>query len=144
MEYCTKEEYASRQCEVTNPVIKTQWINEFLYETEKSSPIYSSIGTNNEGDVFFESSLGTPYSTKRLFTLKDDGREYIDGIKRNIVNLGNNMFSKFGTGAVVTINQHKCYMKFASNESLEFYDFDDKKYTFANLKEKLGGYEIKS
>ena len=144
MEYCTKEEYASRQCEVTNPVIKTQWINEFLYETEKSSPIYSSIGTNNEGDVFFESSLGTPYSTKRLFTLKDDGREYIDGIKRNIVNLGNNMFSKFGTGAVVTINQHKCYMKFAANESLEFYDFDDKKYTFANLKEKLGGYEIKS
>jgi hypothetical protein len=102
------------------------------------------MGTNDEGNIFFESSLGTPYSTKKLFKFKNDGREYIDGIKRNIINLGNNMFSKFGTGAVVTINQHKCYMKFASNESLEFYDFDDKKYTFANLKEKLGGYEIKS
>ena len=144
MEYCTEAQYSNLECNVTNPVIKKQWINEFLYERESSPKIYSSIGTNDEGDVFFESSLGVPYSTKKLFTLKSDGREYIDGIKRNVVNLGNDMFSGFGTGAVVTINGHKCYMKLASNGSLEMYDFDDKKYTFANLKEKLGGHEIKS
>ena len=143
MEYCTPKQYSDLECNVTNPVIKKQWINEFLYETEKSSKIYSSIGSSGEGDVFFESSLGEPYSTKKLFTLKSDGREYIDGIKRNVVNLGNDLFSGFGAGAVVTINGHKCYMKL-SNESIEMYDFDDKKYTFANLKEKLGGYEIKS
>ena len=143
MTYCTLEEYSSQKCTISNSVIKKQWINEFLYETEKSSPIYSSIGTSNQGDVFFESSLGTPYSTKRLFTLKDDGREYIDGIKKNIINSGNNMYSKFGIGAVVTINAHRCYMKLSHNESLEMYDFDDKKYTFASMKEKFG-YEIKS
>jgi hypothetical protein len=138
MTYCTLEEFASQKCTISNSVVKKQWINEFLYETEKTSPIYSSIGTSNQGDVFFESSLGTPYSTKRLFTLKDDGREYIDGIKKNIINSGNNMYSKFGIGAVVTINDHRCYMKLSHNESLEMYDFDDKKYTFASMKEKFG------
>ena len=143
LEYCTAQQYSNLECNVTNPVIKKQWINEFLYETEKSLPIYSSIGTDDEGDVFLETNLGMPYSTKRLFTLKSDGREYIDGIKRNIINLGNNYFSKSGEGVVVMINGHKCYMKLAANESLEMYDFDDKKYTFANLQEKLG-YKVKS
>jgi hypothetical protein len=135
LEYCTPQQYANLECNVTNPVIKKQWINEFLYENEKSLPIYSSVGTDDEGDVFLETNLGKPYSTKRLFTLKSDGREYIDGIKRNIINLGNNYFSNTGIGAVVTLNGHKCYMKLAANESLEMYDFDDKKYTFANLEQ---------
>ena len=141
MEYCTKAQYDNEECKVANSVIEKQWINEFLYETEASLPIYSSIGGNDQGDVFFESSSGLPFSQKKLFTLKSDGREYIDGIKRNIINLGNDKFSNFGTGAVVTINGHKCYMKLAANESLEMYDFDDKKYTFANLKEKFG-YDV--
>ena len=47
------------------------------------------------------------------------------------------MYSKFGNGAIVTINEHKCYMKLSANESLELFDFDDKKFTFANLREKL-------
>ena len=79
--------FFTKKCIVSNSVVQKQWINEFLYETEKTSPIYSSIGHSGAGDVFFESSLGVPYSTKRLFTLKDDGREYIDGILRNTVNL---------------------------------------------------------
>ena len=143
IKYCTMEEFSSEVCIISNSIAKKQWINDFLYETEKESPIYSSIGTNNEGDVFFESSLGTPYSTKKLFTLKVDGREYIDGIKRNIINLGNDMYSKSGIGAVVTINNHKCYLKLSFNESIEMYDFDDKKYTFAKIKE-IFGYEIMS
>ena len=133
LDYCTPEEYASKKCIVSNSVVQKQWINEFLYETEKTSPIYSSIGHSGAGDVFFESSLGVPYSTKRLFTLKDDGREYIDGILRNTVNLGNDMSSKFGIGVVVTINSHQCYLKLS--ESIEMYDFDDKKYTFAKFKD---------
>jgi hypothetical protein len=144
MEYCTFDQYKSLECNITNPVIRTQFINEFLYGTEKSFPIYSSFGTNDLGEAFFENNMGLPLSQKTIYTLKSDGREYIDGIKKNIINSGNNMYSKFGSGAIVTINEHKCYMKFSANESLEFFDFDDKKYTFANLREKLGGYEIQS
>ena len=96
MEYCTKAQYDNEECKVANSVIEKQWINEFLYETEASLPIYSSIGGNDQGDVFFESSSGLPFSQKKLFTLKSDGREYIDGIKRNIINLGNDKFSNFG------------------------------------------------
>ena len=132
MDYCTEDEFSNQKCYVSNQIIKKQWINQFLYETEISSPIYSSMGTNDEGDVFFESSLGTPYSSKTLFTLKNDGREYLDGFKKNTIDLGNSMYSKCGNGAIVTINKHKCYMKLSYNESLEMYDFDDKKYTFSN------------
>ena len=52
LEYCTPQQYTNLECNVTNPVIKKQWINEFLYENEKSLPIYSSVGTDDEGDVF--------------------------------------------------------------------------------------------
>ena len=142
--YCTKAQYSSLECNITNKIIKKQYLNQFLYVTEKSFPIYSSIGTDSEGDIFLETNNGLPYSTKQLFTLESDGREYTDNIKINTINSGNTMFSKSGNGAVVTINGNKCYMKLSSNESLEMYDFDLKKYTFANLKEKLGGYTIKS
>ena len=144
MEYCTYDQYKNLECNITNPTIKTQFINEFLYGTEKSFPIYSSFGTNDLGEAFFENNMGLPLSQKTIYTLKSDGREYIDGIKKNTINSGNNMYSKFGNGAIVTINEHKCYMKFSANQSLEFFDFDDKHYTFANLREKLGGYEILS
>ena len=144
MKYCKESQYKNLECNITNPVIKKQYLSQFLYEEENSVPIHSSFGTNDLGDIYFQSGLGDPFSKQTIFTLKENGREYIDGIKRNTINSGNNMFSKFGTGEVVTINDHKCYLKLSANESLEMYDFDDKKYTFANLKEKLGGYEIKS
>ena len=69
-----------------------------------------------------------------------NSRDFMTGYKVK----NNEVFVTLGTGEVVTINDHKCYLKLSANESLEMYDFDDKKYTFANLKEKLGGYEIKS
>ena len=142
MEYCTKEQYDNLDCNITNPVIQKQFLNQYLYITEKSLPISTSIGTNDLGDIFFESSSGYPLSTKKIFTLENDGREYIDGVKINNINSGNDLFSKNGNGAVVTINDHKCYLKLSSNESIEMFDFDIKKYTYTTIKDKLG--EIKS
>ena len=143
LEYCSEDDYANKKCFLTNPVIKTQFINEFLYAQETKSPIYSSFGRNSDGDIYFESSLGNPYSQKKIFTLKSDGREYIDGIRRNVINMDSNLYSADGVGAIVEINSHKCYLKLSNQEAIEMYDFDEKKYTSAKLEDKFG-YKVES
>ena len=142
MDFCTKEQYANSECNIANSIVKEQFITEFLYTTEKSLPIFSSMGTNENGDIFFEASSGLPFSTKTHFTYESDGREYIDGILKNVINSGNNFFSTNGDGAAITINSHKCYLKLSANQSIEMFDYDIKKYTFANITEIFG--EIKS
>ena len=142
MDFCTKEQYANSECNIANSIVKEQFITEFLYTTEKSLPIFSSMGTNENGDIFFEASSGLPFSTKTHFTYESDGREYIDGILKNVINSGNNFFSTNGDGAAITINSHKCYLKLSANQSIEMSDYDIKKYTFANITEIFG--EIKS
>ena len=143
LEYCTEEEYANKKCFITNPVIKKQLLGEFLYAKEARSPIYSSFGRNSEGDIFFESSLGNPYSQKNIFALKSDGREYIDGIRRNVINMDSRLYSTDGVGTIVEINKHKCYLKLSNYEAIEMYDFDDQKYTSAKLEDKFG-YKVES
>ena len=86
MDFCTKEQYANSECNIANSIVKEQFITEFLYTTEKSLPIFSSMGTNENGDIFFEASSGLPFSTKTHFTYESDGREYIDGILKNVIN----------------------------------------------------------
>ena len=142
MEFCTKEQFKSSECTIANSIIGKQFITDFLFTTENSEPIFTSIGSNQYGDLFFEASLGLPYSTKTLFTLIQNGREYIDGIRKNHINNGNNMYSTNGNAVIVTINNHKDYLKLSFNNSIEMYDFDIKKYSFANITEIFG--EIKS
>ena len=59
-------------------------LDEFPYSTEAAFPIYSSIGTNENGDLFIESSSGKPYSKKSIITLNEKGREYIEGIPKQV------------------------------------------------------------
>ena len=143
MDYCTPGEFSNGECTIENPVIKKQWIGDFLYASESKGPIYSSFGRSVDGDIYFESSLRNPYSQKKIFTLKSDGREYIDGLRRNVINLDSNLYSTHGNGAIVTINGHKCYLKLSNYEAVEIYDLDDKKYTSAKLEDILG-YKITS
>ena len=136
--YCLDEEFQNNKCIISNPIIRKQWIGEFLHVTHNGSPIYSSYGRNSDGDIFLESSLGNPYSIKKIFTLKSNGREYIDGIRINTINSGSDLFSTNGNGVIAEINGHKCYVKLSNHESIEMYDFDDKKYTSAKLEDILG------
>ena len=138
LSYCTDEEFKNNKCKVTNPTIKKQWIADFLYTIHDGSSIYSSSGRSSDGDIFLESSLGNPHGTKKIFTLKSNGREYIDGIRINTINSGSNLNSQYGDGVIAEINEHKLYVKLSKNESIEVYDFDDKKYTSAKLEDILG------
>ena len=110
LEYCTQDDYSNNRCIITNPVVKKQILGDFLYSTEAGNPIYSSYGRSGDGDIFFESSLGNPYSQKKIYTLKSDGREYIDGIRINTINMDSNLYSTNGIGTIVNINNHKCYL----------------------------------
>ena len=143
LEYCTEEEYSNQICSITNPIIKKQQLGDFLYTTENRSPIYCSYGRNDEGDIFMESTLGEPFSQKQIYTLKQDGREYIDGIRINNINMNSNLYSQNGVGAIVKINNHKCYLKLSNNEAIEILDFDDKKYTSTKI-EDIFGFKIQS
>ena len=138
LEGCTVNDFSKGTCVVTNGVVKQQLLGDFLYATESGSPIYSSFGRNSDGDIYFESSLGTPYSQKKIFTIKRDGREYIDGIRRNVINLDSNLYSTNSVGDIVKINVHKCYLKLSNSEAIEMYDFDDKKYTSAKFEDIFG------
>ena len=142
VKYCSKEQYDNSECIIANSIIEKQFISDFLYTTENSELIFTSIGTNELGYLFFEASPGLAYSTKTIFTLNQNGREYIDNLKINKINNGNNMFSTNGNAAVVNISNHQCYLKLSANQSIEMYDYDIKKYTFVNIKEIFG--EIKS
>ena len=122
--HCPLEDYSNNKCFVTNPTVKKQLLGEFLYSSENRSPIYTSFGRNSDGDIFMECSLGDPYSQKHIYTLKSDGREYIDGIRKNEINMDSNLYSKNGVGAIVSVNSHKCYLKLSYYESIEMYDFD--------------------
>ena len=73
--FCSKAQYDSLECNITNPNIKTQYLNQFLSMPIKSSNIHSSIGTNELGDVFLESSTGEPLSEKQLFRSSRTARQ---------------------------------------------------------------------
>jgi len=78
--YCTTEEYENKICNISNPVIKKQWIDDFPYVIHKGESIYSTLGRNDEGDLFFEANIGNPFSDRKIYTLKNNGRGYMDGI----------------------------------------------------------------
>ena len=130
--------FENKRCNVSSVVIKKQWIGEFPYISHGNTPIYSTLGQNEDGDIFFESNLGDPFSNRKIYTLKENGRGYIDGIPGQILDLNSSLYSTYGNGAIAKINGHKLYLRLSYHETLELYDFDEKKYTYAKLEEVLG------
>ena len=87
LDYCTEEEYQQKICNVSNVIVKKQWIEQFPYISHPEVPIYSTLGKNIEGDIFFESNLGSPLTVRNIYTLKENGRGYIAGIPGHIIDL---------------------------------------------------------
>ena len=84
-EYCTFEEFENGICNISSVIIKKQWIGDFPYISHSEVPIYSTLGKNIDGDIFFESNLGNPFSVRNIYTLKENGRGYIDGKPGHII-----------------------------------------------------------
>ena len=141
--YCTKEEYERKICNVSNTVIKTQWLDDFPYVSEIDKPLYSTLGQFSNDEVILESNLGNPFTNRKIFSLTENGRGYIDGIPGQIIDMKSSYYSTYGEGAIVYVNGHKCYLRLSYHETIEMYDFDEEKYTSAKLEDVLG-YKIES
>ena len=69
MDYCTKEEYNNKKCNVSNSIIKEQWIGDFPYVSELDKPLYSTLGQLSNEEINFESNLGNPMTDRKIFAL---------------------------------------------------------------------------
>ena len=87
LEDCTKEEYENKICNISNSVIRTQWIGDFPYVSEVGNPLYSTFGQISNDEIIFESNLGNPLTDRKVYTLNENGRGYFDGIPGKIIDL---------------------------------------------------------
>ena len=89
---------------------------DFPYISHSEVPIYSTLGKNIDGDIFFESNLANPFGVRNIYTLKENGRGYIDGKPSHKIDLNSTLYSKNGNGAIININGHKCYLRLSYHE----------------------------
>ena len=141
--YCTKEEYENKVCNISNPVIKTQWIDEFPYVSSLDKPLYSTFGQMSNDDILFESNIGNPFSDRKIFTLNEKSRGFFDEAPFDTIELNADLFSTYGNGALLKINGNINYMRLSNHETFELYDLYSEKYTFAKLESKLE-YKVES
>ena len=56
--YCTPQEFSSKECEISNEIAKTQWLNNFhIFDKEYMSHI--SVTKNHKGELFLSSQKTT-------------------------------------------------------------------------------------
>ena len=75
LQYCTKEQYDSKECIIDNSIIKTQYPNNVIFFDEPKFRYFNFLNFTN-GDMIFQSS-SFPGSNKRIFYgIKNNGRPY--------------------------------------------------------------------
>ena len=75
LQYCTKEDYESKECSINNTIIRTQFPNNIIIVGEISFRYLNFITFSNK-DMMFETS-SFPMNNKRIFYgLKQNGRYY--------------------------------------------------------------------
>ena len=82
LEYCSKEQFDLKQCQVNNTIVKTQWINNLIIFGEGTYR-YLSYGIFDNDDIVIESTC-YPLRQKRMFYgLKRDGRPFFKNKTNN-------------------------------------------------------------
>ena len=75
LDYCSKAQFDSKDCEIKNSIIETQWLNNIIVIGDQSYR-YINFGTYSNGDMVIESTC-YPGKTKRMFYgLKQNGRPF--------------------------------------------------------------------
>ena len=124
LKHCTKEEYENNTCIISNPIVKTQWIDEFPYVSALDKPLYSTFGQLND-DILFETNIGNPFSDRKIYTLNEKSRGFFDELPFDTIKLNSNLFSTNGIGTLLKINGKINYMRLSHHETIEMYDFDE-------------------
>jgi hypothetical protein len=81
--YCSKEEFISNNCSISNSIIKIQWINNIIMVGEEHFRYLNLVKFSN-GYLIFET---TPYfysnSKRNIYGLKKNGRYYFNNKTKN-------------------------------------------------------------
>ena len=75
IEECTLEEINNKQCEISNEIIKGQWLNNIIYLGESSCP-YINIETSENNDFYAEVSCFPESNIRYFFGLTKEGKGF--------------------------------------------------------------------
>ena len=93
-EYCSKSQFDSGECIISNPIIKTQWLNDIILVGEKDFR-YLNILTSSKGELIFSTS-SYPSNRGRIYygislngipIFKDDSENDIYIIRKNVLRI---------------------------------------------------------
>ena len=73
--YCSDDKFNSGECKITNPQIKTQWINNFV-RFGGAAYRFLTISTFSTGDMIVQSTSNPKSGTRVFYGLKQNGRPY--------------------------------------------------------------------
>ena len=75
LEFCTEQQYATNFCEIANPIVKTQWINNFIIYAPVNYRCLS-ISSFSTGDMVIATTKAPKSSVRAFYGLKKNGRPY--------------------------------------------------------------------
>ena len=82
LQYCSKDKFASKECIINNEIIKTQWLNNFIFIGDQSFR-YINFATYSNGDMII-GTTSFPQKPKRMFYgLKQNGRPFFKNRTNN-------------------------------------------------------------
>ena len=75
LEFCTKEQFNSGECQINNEIIQTQWLNNFI-NLEISYLRYVNFASCYNGDMILQSNTYPITKTRIFLGFKKNGRGF--------------------------------------------------------------------
>ena len=132
-QYCSKEDFISNNCKISNSIIKIQWITNIIMVGERYFR-YQNLAKFSNGDLIFETSPYSYFNSKRIFYgLKKNGRFYF---KNKTNEEMTSFYSLTGTlnkfesiNAIIISNDRKEYFMSIGRLTThtEIFDFENEK-----------------
>ena len=141
LEYCNQSQFDDGTCIIANSYAKTKWINTITtISTSNNSQIFSNIAVDDKNqNMLIETDIDE--NRKLFFSMEKNGKGfnneeqffYLKNKENNF--LYNNYYPQ---SYLATVNSHRMYYSFSSNESFFVYDLVSKNYTEDILENILG------
>ena len=133
LQYCTEEQYNSKECVIDNSIIKTQYPNNIIFIGEQKLR-YLNFITFSNGDMIFQTS-SFPGNNKRIFYgLKKNGRPYFtkddsnEGTYIYSFNCSDNQYKYESGNSIFTKEGKEYFISMGRRETYtEIFDYDNKR-----------------
>ena len=131
---CSKNDLKNGICEISNPIIKIQYLTNIILIGEKNNR-YLSYAINEKGDFLFETTVFPKNGIRTFFGLTKNGRFFFKNenpfYSINITNKGESYQTKYESTSYfikISNNSNEYFLSIANYEgNCEIYDFDNNK-----------------